>query len=140
MILIIIPNSSKRFVVLINIHFKKPNSCTSLCLKIFNNTIHPYYPVLTNFILNLIISSSNTRTHCNQKGGTPRMLPGTLTDPPPRAQLCPLRGTVCLLFPWLTTARGLLCRTTQCNLRSHRWRVRTSCLTTQQTIRSVISD
>jgi hypothetical protein len=65
MILIINPNSSKRFVLLINIHFKKPNSCTSLCFKVFNNTIHMshiiHYWLISFWIL--IISSSNIRTH-----------------------------------------------------------------------------
>jgi len=37
-----------------------------------------------------------------------------------------------LLFPWLLTTQELLCRTTQCNFRSHKWSVQTSCLTTQK--------
>ncbi len=38
-ILIMTPSCSRRFVVLINIHFKKPNSCTLWHLKIFRSTI-----------------------------------------------------------------------------------------------------
>jgi hypothetical protein len=51
---------------------------------------------------------------------------------PPWTLLHSLQDTNSLLFPWLVTTQGLLCRTTQCNFRSHRWSVRTSCLTTQK--------
>jgi hypothetical protein len=57
-----------------------------------------------------------------------------------RTQLCPFRGTVCLLSPWLAKTQGLLCRTTQCNFRSHKWSVRTSRTHNTKTIRLVASD
>jgi hypothetical protein len=69
-----------------------------------------------------------TRT---KKKGTPRKHP-QVTVWPPWTLLHTLQATNSLLFPWLVTTQGLLCRTTQCNFRSLRWFVRTSCLTTQK--------
>jgi len=68
---------------------------------------------------------------CNQKKGSPSKHP-QVSVWPPWTLLHTLQATNSLLFPWLVTTQGLLCRTTQCNFRSHRWSVRTSCPTTQK--------
>ncbi len=100
------------------------------------NIVHSYY---IHYVIHLGCSHTNWM-HCNQKREEhPECFRVPCLTPLGPSYVLSEAQFVCL-FPLLATARGLLCRSTQCNLRSHRWRVRTSCLTTQQTIRPVTSD
>jgi len=85
-----------------------------------------FWKLLFNF--KKIIWSKN---YVTKKKGTPTKHP-QVSVWPPWTLLPTLQATNSLVLPWLVTTQGLLCRTTQCNFRSHRWLVRTSCLTTQK--------